>query len=54
MYLAEYCHRNEPLHNGLRWALSRPPYGIDDAIEFAQKRRIDDASCAISGQLGLH
>jgi hypothetical protein len=44
MRLAEYCHLNGPQH-GLRWVAACPD-NKDAAIEFAQKRRVDEACCA--------
>ena len=44
MRLAEYCQLNGPPH-GLSWVTACPD-DKDGAIEFARKRRIDEAHCA--------
>lgn len=46
MRLAEYCQLNGPPH-GLSWVTAGPD-DKDGAIEFARKRRIDEARCAAS------
>ena len=44
MRLAEYCHVNAP-SPGSSW-VTACPHDKDGAIEFAQKRRMDEAHCA--------
>ena len=52
MYLAEYCQSKE-LRGGLRWVVACPG-DKDGAIEFARNRRINEATCATSGQQEVH
>ena len=52
MRLAEYCQLNGP-PPGLSWVAACPD-DKDGAIEFARKRRIDEAHCAANAQLEGH